>query len=137
MKADLFNKASEPGVQTAIAVEHCRRRIDRALKIVSFEDVRDEAELGAELTARIATINVAALAKEVRDAIIKAITDDDISALLRVYDHKDHIIATAARYLRGVHKDVFTAWIVRAIKDPRKPELRAAIKAVVPPINAV
>lgn len=135
LKADLFAEAAKPDVQTAIVVEHCRRRIDRALKVVSFEDVRDEAELAAQLTARVATINVAALAEEIRGEIIKAISDDDMPALLRVYDRKSNIIAIAARHLRGVHKDIFAAWVVRAIKDPKKPGLRDAIRTVVPPIN--
>ncbi|TPI52675.1 hypothetical protein FJ420_32330 [Mesorhizobium sp. B3-1-3] len=135
LKADLFAEAARPDIQSAIVVEHCRRRIDRALKIVSFEDVEDEGELGVQLTSRIASINVAALAKEIRDAINKAISDDDIPALLRVYDRKSHVVATAA-HLRGVRKDVFAAWAVRAIKDPKKPGLRDAIKEVVPAINA-
>ena len=136
LKGDLFAEAAKPSIQTKIVVEHCRRRIDRALKIVSFEDVKDENELSIELTARVATIDVAVLAAEVRDAIAKAIADDDLVALLRVYDRKDHVLTTAARKLRGVHKDVFTTWVVRAIADPKRPDLRNAIKAVVPPINA-
>lgn len=136
LKADLFAEAAKSDVQTAIVVEHCRRRIDRALKIISFEDVQDETELGSELTTRVDTIDVAAFAKEVRDAIIKAITDDDLEALLRVYDRKKHIIAIAARNLRGSHKEIFIGWVMRAIKDPKRRELRDAIKLVVPPINA-
>jgi len=136
LKADLFAEAAKPEVQTAIVVEHCRRRIDRALKIVSFEDVKDEAELDVALRARVARIDVTALAKEVRDAIIKAIADDDLEALLRIYDRKKHIINIAARCLRGGHKDIFIGWVMRAIKDPKRPELRKAIKSVVPPINA-
>ncbi|MGT2465147.1 hypothetical protein ACVOMV_06945 [Mesorhizobium atlanticum] len=135
LKADLFAEAARPDIQSAIVVEHCRRRIDRALQIFSFEDVEDESELSVQLTSRVATINVAALASEVRDAIKKAISDDDISALLRVYDRKSHVVATAA-HLRGVRKDIFEAWAVRAIKDPKKPGLRDAIKAIVPAINA-
>lgn len=98
--------------------------------------MEDEVELGGQLTARVATIDVAAFAKEARDAIIKAIRDNDLEALLRIYDRKKHIINTAARYLRGGQKDTFIGWVVRAIKDPKRAELRDAIKAVVPPINA-
>lgn len=136
LKADLFAEAAKPDVQTAIVVEHCRRRIDRALKIVSFEDAKDETELGIELTARVAMMDVAALAREVRDAIAKALAEDDLVALLRVYDRKNHAINSAARHLRNSHRDVFTGWITRAIKDPKRSELRDAIKSTVPPINA-
>jgi len=45
VKADLFAEAAKPDVQTAIVLEHCQRQIDRALKIVSFEDVKNEADL--------------------------------------------------------------------------------------------
>lgn len=136
LKAELFSEAAKPEVQSAIALEHCRRRIDRALKFVSFEGVKDEVELGTELMARVATIDVQALAGDFRCGIDKAIADDDLLALLRIYDRKSHIMASAARILRGVHKDAFAAWVVRAVKDPMKPELRNSIKAVVPPITA-
>jgi len=135
VRAELLAEAAKPEVQTAIVLEHCRRRIDRALQIVSFETVKDEFELGIDLKKRVAEIDVAALAKEIRDAITEAIADKDLEALLRVYDRKNHIIATAARYLRGSHKDVFTGWVMRAIKDPEKPRLRDAIRAVVPSIT--
>ena len=136
IKAELFTEAVKPDVQTAIVLDHCRRRIDRALKIVSFEDVKDEAELKSELTKRVGTIDVAALAMEVRHAIAKAIAADDLPALLKVYDRKKHVISIAAHYLRGIHKDVFIGWVIRAIKDQKKPELRDAIRAMVPPIEA-
>jgi ABC-type cobalamin/Fe3+-siderophores transport system ATPase subunit len=121
LKAELFAEAAKPDVQTAIVVGYCRKRIDRALKIVSFEDVKGEAELGLQLMARVATIDVAAFAEEVRDAIIKAIADDDLDALLRIYDRKKHIINTAARYLRGGHKDIFVGWVMRAIRTRNDP----------------
>ena len=79
---------------------------------------------------------MAALAKEVREAITKAIAEDDLEALLRVYDRKMYIVNSAACSLRGCHKDVFTGWVMRAMKDPNKPGLRDAIRAVVPTINA-
>jgi hypothetical protein len=79
---------------------------------------------------------VSAFAKEVRDTIIKAVTDDDIEGLLKVYDRKDHVISMAARHLRCVHRKVFISWVVRAMKDPKRHELRDAIKNVIPPINA-
>ena len=135
LKASLFADAAKPDVQTKIVMEHCRRRIDRALKLVSFEDVKDEAELGVQLAARASTINVATIAKDVRDAIFAAIAAEDLEALLRVYDRKDQIVSTAARVLRNCHKDVFIGWVIRAVKDPKRPGLRDAIKAVVPPID--
>ena len=135
LKADLFAEVEKADVQTAISMQHCRRRIDRALKIMSFEDVKDEPDLSTQLTARVETINVPAFAEEVRDAIKKAVTEDDLEALLRVYDRKRHVISLAARHLRGVHPNVFLGWVVRAIKDPKRRELREAIKAVIPPIN--
>lgn len=135
MKVDLFEEAAKPNVQAAIVVEHCRRRIDRALKIISFEDVKDEVELSNHLTTRAAEIDVAALAREVRDAISEAIVADDLEALLRVYDRKNHVIMSAAR-MRGCHKDAFVAWVIRAIKDPKRSDIRDAIKSVVPLINA-
>lgn len=135
LKAELFDEATKPDIQNAIVMEHCRRRIDSALKIVSFEDAQDPTELGSLLTARVATVDVATFADEVREAITKAKADDDLPALLRVYDRKTHVLATAARHLRGVHKDRFIEWVMRAVKDPKKPGLRDAIRSVVPAIT--
>lgn len=136
LKAELFAEAARPEVQTAIVLEHCRRRIDRALKTVSFEDAKDEAELGSQLTARVAAIDVNALAKELRDAIQKAIADDDLEALLRIYDRKNNVVSAAARCLRNTQKDIFIGWVTRTMKDKDKPALRNAIKSVVPNIVA-
>lgn len=135
LKADLFAEAAKPDVQTAIVLDHCRRRLDRALQVVSFEDVKNETELGTELTARVNTINVASLAKEIRDGISNSIADDNVESLLRIFDRKAYVLNLAARHLRGIHKDVFLGWVTRVIKDPKRLELRDAIKSVVPRIS--
>ncbi|MBD8548256.1 hypothetical protein, partial [Sphingomonas sp. CFBP 8760] len=121
----------ETGSSSAIALGHCRRRIDRALKIVSFGKEPDEAALQLELTRQIKLIDVAAIGREVRQALADAITARDLPALLKVYDRKDQVLAGLAA-MKGVKKDAFVAWVARAMKGANRPELRDAVRSMLP-----
>ncbi len=131
LQASLFADAGRPATQTAIALEHCRRRIDRALKIVSFGDEPDEIALQSELTRQVQLIDVAAIGDEVRRAIADAIAARDLPALLKVYDCKDKVLACLAA-MKGMKKDAFVGWVGRAMKGAKSPELRDAVRAVLP-----
>lgn len=131
----LYDEATRPEVQSAIVLDYCRRRIDRALQIVSFEGAENEAALASSLMAKIADIDVGVLAAEIRSEIGHAIAAGDLQRLLRHFDRKSTVLAFAAS-LRGLHKDAFTAWLIRAVKDPKRAELRGALRAVLPEIEA-
>lgn len=126
LKAALITDAMKFETQTAIALDHCRRRIDRALKIVSFADEPDETALQAELTRKVGTIDVASIGAEIRKSIADAIVADDLPALLKVYDRKNFVLASLST-MKGVRKDAFVGWMVRAIRSSERPELRDAI----------
>jgi len=130
-KANIFADAARPETQTAIALDHCRRRIDRALKLVSFAGEADELELAAELNRQVDNINVALIGAEIRQAITDALSSDDLPALLRVYDRKAVLLASLAE-MKGVKKDTFVGWVVRAVKATKHPELREAIGTQLP-----
>ena len=131
LKAALFADAARPETQTTIALNHCRRRIDRALKIVSFADEPDEAALQTELTRKVGTIAAASIGAEVRNSIADAIAADDLPALLKVYDRKELVLASLAA-MKGVKKDTFVSWVGRAMKAAKQPELRKAISKELP-----
>ena len=131
LKNTLFADAANPVTQTTIALDHCRRRIDRALKIVSFADEPDEAALQAELTRQVGAIDVALIGAEVRKLILDAITDDDLPALLKLYDRKELLLASLAA-MKGMKKNAFISWVGRAMKAPKQPQLRQVINTALP-----
>jgi len=131
LKGALFADAARSETQTTIALDHCRRRIDRALKIVTFANEPDEAALQAELMRQVGAIGVAAIGVEVRKSIADAIASDDLPALLRVYDRKGLVLASLAA-MKGVGKEAFVSWVARAMKAAKRPELRRAIASVLP-----
>ncbi len=135
LKATLFADAGRPEIQNIIALDHCRRRIDRALKMVSFADEPNEAALQAELARKISAIDVALIGAEVRLAIADAIAADDLPALLKVYDRKDQVLAALAA-MKGVRKDAFVGWVGRAMKAVNQPGLRSAIVRELPTLTA-
>lgn len=130
-RAAVFADAARPETQTTIALDHCRRRIDRALKIVSFADEPDEAALQAELTRQVGKIDVALIGEEVRKSIADAIAADDLPTLLKVYDRKELVLGSLAA-MKGVRKNSFVSWVGRAVKSTKQPELRKAIGKELP-----
>lgn len=136
LKADLFAEAANPEVQAAIVLAHCRRRIDRALRTISFEDVKNHHELSIELLARVNMIDINSFAADARSTIVEAIERDDLESLLRIYDRKGAGLAIAARHLRNSHKETFVKWFIRAMKDPKKTAIRDAVASVLPKVNA-
>lgn len=131
LKTALFAEAARPEIQTTIALDHCRRRIDRALKIVSFANEPDEGALQAELTLQVSKIDVASIGAKVRKSITDAIDADDLPALLKVFDRKELVIASLAA-MKGVKKDAFISWVGRAMKAAERPELSIAIGKELP-----
>ena len=126
LKNTLFTDAASPNTQTAIVLDHCRRRIDRALKIVSFADEPDEAALQVELKRQVSEIDVALIGAEVRKSIADAIAANDLAALLKLYDRKELLLASLSA-MKGVRNNAFISWVGRAIKDVKQPQLRQAI----------
>lgn len=131
LKDTLFADAARLDTQTTIALDHCRRRIDRALKIVSFADEPDEAALQGELTRQVSEIDVALIGAEVRKSIADAIAADDLPALLKLYDRKELLLASLSA-MKGVRKNAFISWVGRAMKAAKQPELRKAIGKELP-----
>lgn len=135
LKAALFADASKPATQASVTLDHCRRRIDRALKIVSFADEPDESALQAELIRKVGEIDIVSIGAVIRKSINDAISADDLPALLKVYDRKDLVLSSLAA-MKGVRKDAFVSWVARAMKACERPELRDAIARELPTPNA-
>lgn len=131
LQAALFNDAQNPSTVTSIALDHCRRRIDRALGILSFANQPDEAALQADLMSQVSMIDVARIGAEVRTSIANAIAAGSLPALLTVYDRKNFVLASVAA-MKGVRKDSFESWVIRAMKDQNRPALRRAIGSILP-----
>ena len=135
LKAALFRDAAKPKTQNTIALEHCRRRIDRALKIVSFADELDEAALQTKLVLEVSKIDVVSIGAEIRKSINNAIAAEDLPALLRIYDRKDLVLASLAA-MKSMKREAFVSWVGRALKTTKQPALSEAIRTVLPLVTA-
>ncbi|WP_310528091.1 hypothetical protein, partial [Nocardioides sp.] len=132
----IFADASVEKNLTEVVLRYCRRRIDRMLKLVDLSADKSVANLATSYAAQTARIDVAALASGMEHEISAAIAQDDLDALLAVYDRKKALMALASAHLRSWKVDVFTAWVTRAIRSSRDDRLQQAIRAVLPEVTA-
>jgi energy-coupling factor transporter ATP-binding protein EcfA2 len=132
----LLSDAAKPDTLTSVVVDQGRRLIDQLLKAISFEDAVDEADLAAKFQQRTGALDVNALAGAIRSRLEKAITDRNLTELLKLYDKKEQVLATTASALRGTRMTEFVGWVARVMKDPDKPSLRDAVTAVLPQVTA-
>jgi len=132
----LLSDAAKPDTLTSVVVDQGRRLIDQLLKAISFEDAADEADLAAKFQQRTGALDVNALAGAIRSRLEKAITDRNLTELLKLYDKKEQVLATTASVLRGTRMTEFVGWVARVMKDPDKPSLRDAVTAVLPQVTA-
>ena len=117
-------------------MRYCRRRIDRALKKIDLSGSKTIDALIEEYSAETQNLNVAGIAAGARSKIQNALTDNDLTSLLTIYDNKA-LFALAAQHLRQTRKDPFEAWLTRMLRDESNaPDLVAALKTVLPSVTA-
>lgn len=131
VKAAVFADATVPKNVEEVVLGYCRRRIDQTLKRIDFSANKSVGELAASYATQTAALDVGAIAAGIRTIIADAIADDDLPALLAIYDRKKPLLALAAR-LRAGSVNEFTAWVTRAIQSKDDNRLRKAIEAVLP-----
>ena len=112
----------------------CRRRIDRTLKRINLSGPKSVGELIAEYSAQTASLDVAGLAAGATQKIQDALACGVLRSLLTIYDNKG-LLALAAQHLKQAR--LLEAWLTRILRDEaRAPELAAALKAVLPAVQA-
>lgn len=135
VKAAVFAEASEPKNVAEVVLGYCRRRIDQMLKRIDFSTDKSIEDLAASYALQSGAVDVTAIAAEVGKTIASAIADDDLPALLAIYDRKKPLLALAAR-LRAGNINEFTRWVKRAIQSKDDDRLRIAIENVLPKPSA-
>ena len=131
VKAAVYADAAVEENINAVVLGYCRRRIDSLLKRIDLSADKSVEELAASFAAQTGDLSVAAIADEIRGGIARSVADDDLPALLAIYDRKKPLLAIAAR-MRGGSLNEFTAWVTRALQSKEDDRLRKAIGAVLP-----
>jgi len=136
IKAAVFADATLPKNVNEVVLGYCRRRIDQMLKRIDFSAEKSVADLVASYDKQTDALDVVAVAGEIEKSISDAVANDDLPALLAIYDRKKPLLALAAR-LRAGNVNEFTAWVTRAIQSRDDNRVRMAIEAALPTPLAV
>lgn len=131
---ELLSQAADSKNQTPIVMRYCRRRIDRTLKKIDLSDALDVAGLASDYNAKTDALDVVSLAALASDSIQKAISERNISELLKWYDNKG--ILSIACKAKNTSKALFEQWIVRALHNNTAPAVSSAIRQLLPTIVA-
>ncbi|HGS4906354.1 TPA: hypothetical protein ACMDSP_004373 [Vibrio parahaemolyticus] len=81
--------------------------------------------------SQVESLNIEELAESARDKIDTAISNNDLTMLLEVYDNKG-LIAIAASHLKNCRKDNFEEWLIRVLSNPKESSIVAEIKNSLP-----
>lgn len=135
VKAAVFADASVPQNVNEVVLGYCRRRVDQVLKRIDFSADKSVGDLATSYATQTSALDVAAIATGIENVITGAIANDDLPALLAIYDRKKPLLVLAAR-LRSGSVNEFTAWVTRAIQSKEDDRLRMAIEAVLPAPSA-
>lgn len=130
-KAAVFADATEPNNIDEVVLGYCRRRIDQMLKRIDLSADKSVSDLATSFASQTRMIDIPAIASEIRKKIIDSVAQDDLPALLAVYDRKKPLLTIASR-LRSGNVNEFTSWVTRAIQSKESDNLRLAIEATLP-----
>jgi energy-coupling factor transporter ATP-binding protein EcfA2 len=136
LQAAIFGTLTSQAAIDDVVVRYCRRRIDRAMKKIDLSGSKTIDALIKDYSAETQNLNVSGIAAGARSKIQNALTDNDLTSLLTIYDNKA-LFALAAQHLRQTRKEPFEAWLTRMLRDKSNaPDLVAALKAVLPSVAA-
>lgn len=135
VKAAVFADAAVPANVNEVVLGYVRRRVDQMLKQIDFSADKSVDDLATSYAAQTGMLDIPAIAAGIEKTITDAIANDDLPALLAVYDRKRPLLAIAAK-LRTGHVTDFTAWVMRAIQSKDDDRLRLAVEAVLPTVAA-
>jgi len=131
---ELIEHANDEKNQEASVLEYCRRSIDKTLKRIDFSSAKTVAEVTSFYSINTSALDIEQIAAIARGNIQRAIKDGDIPLLLKWYDNKGVMsIACRARDTNVVN---FKQWLVRSLRNNTAPKVAAAIKSVLPDVQA-
>ncbi|MBJ6985917.1 AAA family ATPase [Devosia sp. MC521] len=112
------------------ALEYCRRRIDRHLKLVDLSAGKSADEIVSSFESEVAKIDVRALIAEAETQMANAVTAGDAAALLRWYDNKG--VLSVAALARDTTLSSFKDWVLRIMQETKPHPVVEAIKVQLP-----
>ena len=129
----IFEKVNSPGEMEKLCVRYCRRRIDRELKNIDFEEATTVSDLKNQVKSRTEKLDVQAMADRLTIQLRTAIEARDLGEVLAFYDNKA-LLTLAASHLKKCHKVKFVEWITRILRDGTANPISVAIRAQLPRI---
>ena len=106
LKAAVFASLEEQRAIDKVVARSCRRRIDRAMKRIDLSGAASVEEIEAQFAQQTEAVDVNAVAATIRAHIEAAVEDQDLEALLAVYDNKG-LLALGARHLKRTGRKDF------------------------------
>ncbi|MEZ2329116.1 AAA family ATPase [Mesorhizobium sp. RCC_202] len=131
---ELFDQAADPKHQEPVIARYCKRRIDRILKKIDLSGESDVAAIAQAYADQTSSLDVTSVAGMAQTSIAEGLAAHDPAAVLRWFDNKG-IMAIACK-IKGTTKAQFEQWIVRALYNNTAPDVSAAIKEILPNIQA-
>lgn len=130
----IFSEVEKPKKTERIIAEHCRRRIDRALKMIDLSDAKTIDAVDAEYKARTGSLDVLAIARARAEEIEAAVATRNVEELLSHYDDKN-LLHLAASHLKSCKLPSFKSWLTRALRNDTAPDFTKALKAHLPTLD--
>ena len=135
LKREIFGTLNSAAAIEDVVVRYCKRRVDRQLKKIDLSLAVTVVELTTEYTAKVAELNVVAIAQAATQKINDAIANDNLTSLLAIYDNKG-LMALAARHLKQWLLRSFESWLLRITRNGKEPTVTEALKNVLPAVVA-
>lgn len=135
LRTAVFSRLEHPGELEASVMQHCRRRIDRALKQVDLSAAGDVAALAEVYREKTQALDIAGIAEAARALLNAALTERDLPRLLSIYSNKG-MISLAATHLKRTRKDDFENWLARILRNDQAPAVKEAIRDALPELAA-
>lgn len=130
----VFESLNTPEKIQRVVVDHCRRRIDQALKRIDLQEMKTIESLQERYTDETRLLNITSMAQSRTEEIENAIKARNLKALLALVDDKG-LLHLAASNLKNCRLDSFSGWITRSVRNGSCPGLSEALSACLPKIE--
>lgn len=130
----VFHKITSSDQKRALLLRCIARHIDRELKHIDLSAATSIDDLESRYHDNVVSLDVRSLAKDVSNQIELAIQNDNLPALLSIYDNKG-LLALAAKHLKDTKLKSFKAWLDRILRKGSAPELTRAIRLALPTLS--
>lgn len=133
LRRAVFEQLESPGEKDAVAVRCARRRVDRLLKRIDLSHAKSVQELEQRCKLETESLKVGDLGSEAAEQIQISIDNNDLDALLALYDNKA-LLALAPKHLKRTSVKSFKEWLERVLGNGSAPEVGDAIRNSLPEI---